>query len=338
MKSNIKHSITLYGLGRKFIQGKWSFEEILQIAKNLGGDGIEIVAPQMVPNHPEPTDEWIGYFKESCVKYGLEPVCYSIYIDNGKHRGRLLSETERMTSTLNEMEAAKKMGFKIVRTIDSLMPATMEKLLPYAEELDIHLAIEMHGPWKPTNPLFQWYYELFERKKSEHIGVVMDFSSFTSGAPATFLNHFPDDLCHKELLREINKLYITTEVPEDELIKILYDKGGDKVDEAIARDRIFSIPLDSHMGTIYDRTHPDYDGFRRFLKYSKYMHGKFKYVDENLECIEIDYPRFVKIMKEEGYKGYIASEYEGGKLDESISEEDQIILHIKMLEKLWAQS
>jgi hypothetical protein len=42
-------------------------------------------------------------------------------------------------------------------------------------------------------------------------------------------------------------------------------------------------------------------------------------------------------MKEEGYKGYIASEYEGGKMDESYSEEDQICRHIKMLENLWAQ-
>jgi hypothetical protein len=77
-------------------------------------------------------------------------------------------------------------------------------------------------------------------------------------------------------LLEINKLYITTETPESELIKTLYSKGGDEVDEIIARKRIFSMPPDIHTGVLYDRTHPEYDGFRRFLKYSIYMHGKFK--------------------------------------------------------------
>lgn len=337
MGKNMKHSITLYGLGRKFIQGKWSFDEIMQKAKNIGGDGIEIVAPQMTPNHPEPSDEWIEYFKEACANYGLDPVCYSIYVDNGKNKGRLLRESERMLSTINEMETAKKLGFKIVRSQDPLMPETMEKLLPYAQELGIHLAIEMHGPWKPSTPLFQGYWEMFERKNSEFLGVIMDFSSFTSGAPETAFNVFPDDVCHKDILQEINQLYITTEIPEKDLLRMLYEKGGDEVDEMIVKARVFSIPSDSHVGTIYDRTHPEYEGFRQFLKYSKYMHGKFKYVDENLVCREINYPGFVKIMKEEGYKGYIASEYEGGKMDESLSEEDQIIRHIQMLEKLWEE-
>ena len=335
MAGNIKHSITLYGLGRKYVQGIWSFEEILAKAKKLGGDGIEIVAPQMVPNHPEPTEEWIAYFKDACQQYELDPVCYSIYIDNGKHKGRLLSEAERMLCTINEMETAKKLGFKIVRSQDPLMPETMEKLLPYAEELGIHLTIEMHGPWKPSSPLFRGYWEMFERKQSEYLGVVMDLSSFTSGAPEIAFNVFPDDSCHKDLLKEINQLYISTEIPEEDLIRQLYEKGGDEVDEMIVRARVFSIPKDSHVGVIYDRTKPEYEGFRQFLKYSKYMHGKFKYVNEDLECIEIDYPRFVQIMKEEGYHGYIASEYEGGKMDESLSEEDQIVRHIQMLEKLW---
>ena len=91
-------------------------------------------------------------------------------------------------------------------------------------------------------------------------------------------------------------------------------------------------------GAAYRRTKADYDGFRALLKYSKYMHGKFRYVDENLNCPGINYPKFVKIMKEENYQGFIASEYEGTGFDQEISDEDQIARHIKMLEKLWLEA
>ncbi len=331
----IKHSITLYGFGMKYIQGVDSFEDVILKAKHMGGDGIEIVSPQMIPGHPNPSEEWMAYFRDLMADNELVPVCYSVYIDSGKHKGRFLTEAERMTCTINEMEYAKKMGFSIVRSQDALLPATMEKLLPYAEELGVHLSIELHGPWSPSTPVFQDYLELFERKNSDYLGVVMDFSAFASGAPATVLNRLPDDVCNKPLLNEINKLYSTTEIPEADLIDQIRQKGGDEVDVQVAKKAIFSIPMDSKMGTIYYRTQPDYDGFRKLLKYSKYMHGKFFYVDENLESLGIDYPGFVKIMKEEGYQGFIASEYEGGHHDPTVSEEEQIIRHIQMLENLW---
>ena len=333
--SRIKHSITLYGFGPKYISGKYSFEEILRRVRGLGGDGIEIVAPQMVPGHPNPDPEWIEYFRDACGRYQLTPVCYSIYIDSGKHRGRFLNETERMTCTINEMEYAKRLGFPIVRTQEPLMPSTMEKVLPYAEELGIHLSIELHGPYSPETPIFMEYAELFERRASEYLGIVMDFSAFTSGAPASALNVFPDGICNKPLLNRINHLYATTEIPESELEKMIMEEGGDKVDVFIARKRLFSIPKDSRMGTIYNRTHPDYEGFRRLLKWSRYMHGKFWYVDEELNCPGVDYPGFIKIMKEEGYSGFIASEYEGNTFDPTLDDEEQISRHIKMIDRLW---
>jgi maltose O-acetyltransferase len=219
-----------------------------------------------------------------------------------------------LRETINEMEVAKRMGFRYVRSQDALLPSTMEKLLPFVEELGLHLAIELHGPWSPSTPVFREYYELFERLHTDALGIVPDFSAFASGAPEICLNCIPDGCCHKDLLLEINDLYTNTEIPEKELEEKILQKGGDEVDVYVCRQRIFSIPKTAKMGTIYYRTSPDYEGFRRLLKYSKYMHGKFYYCNENLECKGIDYPRFVKIMKEEGYSGYIASEYEGGPL------------------------
>ena len=335
---NIKHSITLYGFGRKYMQGLSTLEHILQKARSIGGDGIEIVSPQMIPGHPNPTEAWVDSFRRQLAENNLKPVCYSIYIDSGKHKGRFLTEAERMTCTINEMEYARRLGFSIVRSQDALLPSTMEKLLPYAEELGVHLAIELHGPWSPTTPVFQEFAELFERKSSDYLGIVLDFSAFASGAPATVLNKLPDGICRKDILLKINQLYATTEIPEAELVRMIIDQGGDEADVYAARKSIFSIGPEARMGTPYYRTHPDYAGFRKLLKWSKYMHGKFFFVTEDLTCPGIDYPAYVRIMKEEGYQGFIASEYEGGHFDPAVNEEEQIIRHINMLEKLWSES
>lgn len=334
----MKHSITLFGFGMSYLAGTMTFEDILKKVKDIGADGIEVVAPQMISGHPNPTDNYIAWFKDMCQKYELDPVCYSIYVDSGKHKGRFLNENERFAETIHEMETAKRMGFKIVRSQDALLPSTMEKLLPYAEELGLHLAIELHAPWYPSCPLFMEYYDVFERCGSDALGVVMDFSAFASGAQETVLYNIPDELCHKDVLNKINRLYCSTEIPEEELEQKILDMGGDELDIEIARKKLWSAKPGIRMGNLYYRTKPDYDGFRRLLKYSKYMHGKFYYCNKDLECMDIDYPGFVKIMKEEGYSGYIASEYEDGIHTPDILEEDQIRRHIKMLDKLWAES
>lgn len=330
--SRLKHGITLYGFGGSYVHGNATLEDVLRKARDIGCDGIEIVAPQMVQGHPNPSVGWMDSFKDLCAEYELDPVCYSIYVDSGKHKGRFTREAERMTDAVASMEFAKYMGFKVVRSQDALLPTTMEKLLPYAEELGIHLAIELHGPYCPTTPIFQEYYELFERKNSDYLGIVMDFSAFASGAPGNVLAPIPDGVVHKDILNRINHLYATTEIPEEELVKMIYTEGGDEADEYAARKLLFSIdPYTAKFGTPYWRTHPDYDGFRRLLKYSKYMHGKFYYMDENGNCPGIDFENYVRIMKEENYTGYIASEYEGTDPDDA----EQIRRHIAMLDRYW---
>ena len=61
--------------------------------------------------------------------------------------------------------------------------------------------------------------------------------------------------------------------------------------------------------------------------------GSLYYMDENCECPGIDYENYVRIMKEENYGGYIASEYEGTDPDDT----EQIKRHIAMLDKYWAK-
>ena len=62
----------------------------------------------------------------------------------------------------------------------------------------------------------------------------------------------------------------------------------------------------------YDR----YKGTQELMPFAKGVSAKSYDFDANGNCIETDYPRIMKIVKDSGFKGYIGIEYEGDKLSE----------------------
>lgn len=75
----------------------------------------------------------------------------------------------------------------------------------------------------------------------------------------------------------------------------------------------------------YDR----YQGMTEFMPYMKAVSAKSYDFDEQGNCIETDYQRMLKIVKEAKFKGIIGIEYEGSK----ISEEEGIRKTKALLEK-----
>lgn len=62
----------------------------------------------------------------------------------------------------------------------------------------------------------------------------------------------------------------------------------------------------------YDR----YQGTQELLSFAKGVSAKSYDFDDNGNCIETDYNRMMKIVKDSGFKGIVGIEYEGDKLDE----------------------
>jgi sugar phosphate isomerase/epimerase len=62
----------------------------------------------------------------------------------------------------------------------------------------------------------------------------------------------------------------------------------------------------------YDR----YMGVTEMMPYAKGVSAKTYDFDENGDCIETDYRKMLKIVKDAGYRGYIGIEYEGSALSE----------------------
>ncbi|ULQ57744.1 sugar phosphate isomerase/epimerase [Flavihumibacter rivuli] len=76
----------------------------------------------------------------------------------------------------------------------------------------------------------------------------------------------------------------------------------------------------------YDR----YVGTQELMPFAKGVSAKSYDFDEKGNCIETDYYKMLKIVKESGFKGYIGIEYEGSKL----SEDDGIRRTKELLERV----
>lgn len=81
--------------------------------------------------------------------------------------------------------------------------------------------------------------------------------------------------------------------------------------------------------TWYDR----YTGVEEMMPFAKAVSAKSIDFDGKGNCVETDYVRMLKIVKDAGYTGYIGIEYEGGKL----SERDGIRATLELLKKAGAQ-
>ena len=87
---------------------------------------------------------------------------------------------------------------------------------------------------------------------------------------------------------------------------------------------------DSPCVEYYDR----YKGVAELMPFAKGVSAKTYDFDENGNCVESDYTKMLKIVKDAGYTGHIGIEYEGNKL----SEPDGIRATKSLLERIGAQT
>lgn len=70
-----------------------------------------------------------------------------------------------------------------------------------------------------------------------------------------------------------------------------------------------------HLGN--DNWYDRYQGVEEMMPFAKAVSAKSHNFDEQGNCVETDYVRMLKIVKDAGYRGYIGIEYEGPKLPET---------------------
>ena len=318
MADKIRYGVTLYSYSNEYVNGILSFEEILRTVKAQGYTGIELVASQMVPGYPYPSDEWLAQLKALLEEIGLEPVCWSAYIDMGIRSDRDLTEDEIIQFTVNDLIGAKKAGFPMVRTQHAISPKIFRKMIPFCKQLDMKLTIEMHHPHHPEVPVWKELIEIMRGEGKGVLGFVPDMSIFQNHPHEPWIQEALNEGCRKEVLDAMLEKH-ATQRPREEIL------AGDlsKIEQFYGAQLI-----------------EDYDGatqveqLRELMDCVFYMHGKFYYINDNLEEIAIPYQEILTMVKDSGYEGYIACEYEGHHFDTQISAVDQLDRYVAMCDHI----
>ena len=316
--ANIKYGVTLYSYSNEYVNGLLSFEEILRTVKKQGYTGIELVASQMVPEYPYPSDEWLADLKNLLKEIGLEPVCWSAYIDMGIRSDRDLTEDEIIQFTVNDLICAKKAGFPMVRTQHAISPAIFRKMISFCKELDMKLTIEMHHPHHPEVPVWKEYIDIMRGEGKGVLGFVPDMSIFSNHPHELWVKEALNAGCRKDVLESMIDKH-SRKLPEEEIL------AGDlmEIEKFYGEQLIESYNAPAKL-----------DQLRDLIDCAFYMHGKFYYINDQLQDVSIPYEQILPTIQSTDYDGYIACEYEGHHFDTTISAVEQLNRYVAMSNRI----
>lgn len=326
--NSIKTAVSLYSYQDEFARGKLSLEDCLQELSQQGIAGVELISDQMLRNAPFVSDEDVANWKELITKYNLFPACNDIFINTKLYRNRLLTQKENIQLLKNELILANKLGFKLVRLVSLTPTDIIEEVLPLAEELDVVMALEIHGGMGLDHLESKKFIDIMFKVNSPYLGLVVDTGIFCRRHPRLSTQFFLNQGLNKELAD-----YIDNEFAEGR--DVLHISHPGKTPSHV--QKMIKNGIDQEYlifaGGYENKPFSDLD---QYLPYIKHFHGKFWEITADGEEYSIPYSEFINYLKEKNYNGYIASEYEGGRFALPGTEIDavsQVRAHQKILKR-----
>ncbi len=346
----IKRGVSLYSYQQAqfFKKMTWK-DQIVEVHDNLKTDGIEIIDEQLIRNYPFPSDEFIYDWNNFIARYNMQPVTMDIYLDVHQFRDHVMNHREAAERLKNDIKLAARMGFKNVRPLCLVPIDVIEMALETAEKYDVRMGKEIHAPLpirpgakkQPTKGMAaaldfrmtDQIIELAQKTGSKHVGLVPDFGIFQHSPSQVAIDYAKRHTKNPDIIDFI--LEHSREYEYDDLDALLAEKFPGH---------------DLNMGTIermsLHESSAKPEDIIDVIPYIVSMHGKFYNMTEipgRPGCYEdkaIDYETPMKYLRENGFDGYIDSEFEGQRDQQDIGYEnlvdevDQVRKHHEMLKRL----
>jgi sugar phosphate isomerase/epimerase len=302
---NIKLGVSLYSYQHAIYTGDMTTEDCLAELNSIGAKGVQLINMVTIPNYPNPPESWIEKWFEWMEKYKLTPTLLDTFVDyNWGGRRPLMTTKEAVDTLVGQLKLAKKMGFSVVRPsskpIGTPWPELWEGIVPYAEELNMKVAPEIHSIIPLKGVFVDTVMGIIAKTGTKHLGLVIDMSSLQSKA------YYP-------LLRETSRIsgQFTEEIAEYiEKAK----ENGEARDKVLAKvNKMNPLEGDKHyLDMVYSYTIlNDPKDLKSLMPYIFNIHGKFTKMTDGCVEVSLNYEETFKVLIEGGYNGYIDSEYEG---------------------------
>lgn len=317
----IKRGVSLYSYQQEQFFKKMDWKDMIrEVHDDLKTDGIEIIDEAVIPHYPFPSEEFIYDFRSYMARYNMKAVTMDIYLDVHQFRDHVMNYAEAAERLKNDIRLAAKLGFENVRPLCLVPIEVMEAALPVAEECNVRMGKEIHAPL----PIFkgnkrqpqkgmasalnfrmaEQILELAQRTKSRHIGLIPDFGIFQHSPSQVAIDYAKRHTSNPDMIDFI--LENSKHYSMDEIHDVIEDRypGHDLDAGTIERMSLHEMSAEPN-------------DLKKIIPYIVSIHGKFYQMTEipgkpgQFEDKAIDYETPMRILMENGYEGYIDSEYEG---------------------------
>jgi Xylose isomerase-like TIM barrel len=324
--AGLRRAVSLYSYQEEFFLKKMNLEDCIAAAASTGATGIEIVGEQSIRGCPKlPSDafvdQWFGWMD----KYGVTPVAHDMFMDYTKKKGHYWTDNEAVESFKQDIRFAHKLGFKVIRVIVNVTPEIMEKIIPFAEDHDVKLGIEVHSPWHINSAWMYRHWEVMERTGTKHFGFIPDMGAFTKRLARVQVERLIRQGADPKIAEFVCEQHEKGVMAEYIIAKVaqMTNKRIDMAVAELSRHNIMVNPISLLQ-------HSD-----RII----HIHGKFYEMLEDYTEYSIPYKEVIDVLKKGNVNCYISSEYEGNRHIQDVYEVDsveQVRRHQEMLKRLIA--
>ncbi|WP_130838322.1 xylose isomerase [Lachnoclostridium sp. Marseille-P6806] len=353
----IKRGVSLYSYQQSqfFKKMDWK-DQVREVREGLGADGVEIIDEATIRDYPFPSDQFVYEWHNYLARYRCKAITMDVYLDTMQWRDHVMNHEEAAERLKFDIMIAAKLGFRNVRCLCAVPIDVIEMALPTAEKYDVRIGKEIHAPFPikrypegvtregmggfPINDrMCEEIMALADKYHTKYVGLVPDFGIFQHSASQPRIDWQKRHCKYPEAIDFIVQNKLNYSVPE--MIRLLQEKYPDEEWHARGWTGIQVEGLMQHESSAQP------EDLREIVPYIVSMHGKFYQMTEipgepgHYEDKAIDYANPIRVLNQEGFEGYIDSEYEGQRDQqdrgiEFLSDEvEEVRRHHEMLQRLF---
>ncbi len=323
---SIKRGVSLYSFQEELFLGRMTVEDCVSFAASIGARGIEILPEQNIPTFPNVTDHEVGALKEMVARHGCEWTCYDMFLDTKLRAGGLLGDDEQVASIRRDLTLCNRLGIRNMRVLVFVRPDILAQCVPYAEDLDVHMGVEVHAPWHMEHAWILRTVETADRLGTRHLGLLPDMGIFMKHYPPAFRARFEREGARPEVTQFIVDQHEAKIMAEYTIFDVAVTMKGNPAEVRMAE-------------TLRHNPFSDPKRIRDYIPYFRHIQAKFYEMTPDDRDPSLAYAEVIPELVAGGWEGYLSSEYEGNRWVQDVEEVDsreQVRRQHRMFERLLA--
>jgi sugar phosphate isomerase/epimerase len=329
--TQIKTAVSMYSLQDSYARGRLDLAGTLRFVASTGAQGVELISDQMIPGTPDASQDVVRAWRTALDDSGLAPVCNDVFINSTLYANRTLRVPEQVELLRHELDVSKRLGFDLVRLVSDTSAEVSLAVLPYAEQLGVTMALEVHAGMSFQGTLTREWIAMMRSAQSERLGLVVDLGIFCHRHPRVSTAYFSGLGLDPAVAAKVDELYAR----HGDTLRAFSDGTDHGMAYPEELTALFRSPVDAEyafFSTGYENT--PLDVLDEYAPYVRHVHGKFFEVLADGTEYSIDYPAVLERLNRTGYDGYVASEYEGNRfapVDTPVDDQGQVRAHQRLL-------